>query len=410
MKKKMLSLVLTMAVMLLISGFGGYDSSVFAASKPGSFTVSAGNYSTNDNIVIDWSSASGADRYGLSVWKPPYGGDQDLVFDQYVNGTSQDIGNLPAGKYRVHMAAYNSEGLTLSNLMFFDVTTPPAQVPSQPVVSQPEPSQPEPSQPEPSKPGDFTVSAGNYSTNDNIVIDWSSASGADRYGLSVWKPPYGGDQDLVFDQYVNGTSQDIGNLPAGKYRVHMAAYNSEGLTMSNLMYFDVAVPQIPLSVPTPGIPESIPMAQPPAQSKFNELQETWFRNAAGAYMNPDGAYGYQCVDVADHYSNAIFPGVGYASSLGGVPSTCGEFFDNFRDNGYYTKIKNNPNDPNQVPIHGDIIFWQNHVAVVDSATIKSVTVIEQNYHNNDGSVPCRKVTKSYSADYGLKGWLSPISQ
>lgn len=129
MTKRVLTVILNWTVLMTVICFG-FNVSVFAESKPGSFTVTASGFSTNENAIVNWTAASGANRYGLSVWKPPYGGDQDLIFDQYVYGTSQVLGKLAAGKYRVHMAAYNSAGLTLSNLMYFDVTVAPIQAPA----------------------------------------------------------------------------------------------------------------------------------------------------------------------------------------------------------------------------------------------------------------------------------------
>lgn len=80
----------------------------------------------------------------------------------------------------------------------------------------------------------------NYKTTDDITISWNSISGADKYGLSVWKPPYDGDENLVFDQFVYGNSHNIGKLSAGTYRCKMAAWSNGSMgTKSNEIYFTV---------------------------------------------------------------------------------------------------------------------------------------------------------------------------
>ena len=93
----------------------------------------------------------------------------------------------------------------------------------------------------PSPSETLTVSANaKYKTTDDITITWNSISGADKYGLSVWKPPYDGDENLVFDQFVYGNSQNIGKLSAGTYRCKMAAWvNGKMGTKSNEIYFEV---------------------------------------------------------------------------------------------------------------------------------------------------------------------------
>jgi len=194
-------------------------------ATPGAMTISMSKpaYTTGENIIINWTAATNTTRYGLSVWKPPYFTDPTLVFDKYVNGTSKDIGTLPAGIYAVNMNPYNDkvDGPS-SNIIYFTVIQPP------PII-----------------PGSMTVSVkATFYTNENVVINWTRSTNADKYGLSVWKAPYGSDQYLVFDQYVRGTSQNIGKLPAGSYCVAMKPYNSAGAGPgSNVIYFKVvAVP------------------------------------------------------------------------------------------------------------------------------------------------------------------------
>ncbi|MBQ4530953.1 MAG: GBS Bsp-like repeat-containing protein [Lachnospiraceae bacterium] len=87
----------------------------------------------------------------------------------------------------------------------------------------------------------LTISANaTYKTTDDITIAWNSVTGADKYGLSVWKPPYNGDENLVFDQFVYGNSHNIGKLSAGTYRCKMAAWSNGKMGIkSNEIYFTV---------------------------------------------------------------------------------------------------------------------------------------------------------------------------
>ena len=65
---------------------------------------------------------------------------------------------------------------------------------------------------------------GTFSTNEDIVINWSSQTGAVKYGLTVRNSA---NQD-VWDNYVTGNSRNIGRLAPGSYSILMLAYNSAG--------------------------------------------------------------------------------------------------------------------------------------------------------------------------------------
>ena len=125
-------------------------------------------------------------------------------------------------------------------------------------------------------------------------------------------------------------------------------------------------------------------------------------------MNPDGAYGYQCVDVADDYCIALWGN--YANTIG--LGNAGWPLFNATKPGYFTKILNNTSDPNLIPQHGDIVFWSyGHVAVVDTADVNGMMVYEQNYTGAfnppapDGTLPCALRHQTYPS---VIGWLRPI--
>jgi len=171
---------------------------------PGTMSISMSKptYNTGEHIVVNWTAATNATRYGLSVWKPPYFSDQYLVWDNYVAGNSKDIGTLPAGTYAVNMKPYNgSVGGPDSNNAYFTV------VDSAPIT-----------------PGNMKVLVNpSYYTGDNIVINWTAASNASYYDLTV-----SGINAYVYFNNLTGTSKNIGVLPAGNYNVTMTPYNSIG--------------------------------------------------------------------------------------------------------------------------------------------------------------------------------------
>lgn len=206
-------------------------------------TLSKANYTTAENVVINWTAATNATKYGLSVWKAPFGNDKYLVFDQYVTGTSKNIGKLPAGSYRVHMMPYNAAGAgPAGNIIDFKVSNPPTA--TSPTV-------------QPVTPGKMTTSLekSGFTTKEHIVIKWTTATNATKYGLSVWKAPYGNDKYLVFDNYVTGNVKDIGTLPAGNYRIKMMPYNTAGSgPVGNTVDFVV-------KAPTTAAPASAPAAK-----------------------------------------------------------------------------------------------------------------------------------------------------
>src|ERR1044072_6342546 len=110
------------------------------------------------------------------------------------------------------------------------------------------------------------------------------------------------------------------------------------------------------------------------------LIESWIDGAVGRGMNPDGAYGYQCKDVADDYVIALFGD--WVNTL--RPGDAKDVFDNSSPD-FFEKIRNDPNDPNQTPVRGDLMCWNanmgggaGHIAFVEGAGPNGFDVIEQN--------------------------------
>lgn len=393
-KVKALSLGVFLVGAIFIS-----QTKVSAAALPGSMTVSVAKstFSTGEGVVINWKASIGATKYGLTVRKAPYNGDKNVVWDHYVTGASKNIGKLPAGSYLVRMMPYNSAGSgAVSNTVYFTVAAPatapkPTPAPTPATASKPAPA--------PVLPGAMKVSVKTtFKARESVVIKWSKSTNTTKYGLSIWKEPYTGYP--VWDHYVTGTSKRIGILAAGSYRVIMKPYNSTGGgANSNIVYFTVksAVPAV---------------SAPSISASGKKKEDAWFKTAVGRKMNPDKVYGLQCVDVADDYSNAIFKPKSYKETIGA--GDAGALFD-IANPKYFTKITNNPNDPNLIPQHGDIIVWPGHIAVVDSSTTSGLTVLQQNRHDNNGNPVNGGATERftntwkyyYTYNGNAIGWLRP---
>jgi hypothetical protein len=110
----------------------------------------------------------------------------------------------------------------------------------------------------------------------------------------------------------------------------------------------------------------------------------WCNGQVGKALDFDGQYGAQCTDFFNFYYQLItghnpyhdgyaVPG---AKDIWNVPTAL------------FTKVPNNASDPNQLPPQGAILIYdgglsgsggEGHVAVIDSANAKQVTVFDQNW-------------------------------
>lgn len=143
----------------------------------------------------------------------------------------------------------------------------------------------------------------------------------------------------------------------------------------------------------------------------------WINRVEGKYIDEDGVYGSQCVDVIINYVQWLFPGVsrlvtlgrGNAKDLWGASSTK-----------YFDKIPNDVNDPNQLPRVGDIVIWgaygsnpYGHIAVCLGADSKGMNLMEQNGFidvDKDGNADGVAFRKRRVWGRGLIGWLRPKIQ
>jgi len=132
----------------------------------------------------------------------------------------------------------------------------------------------------------------------------------------------------------------------------------------------------------------------------------WLYSEDGGVLDFDGRYGAQCVDYFNFYYQFLVGhspysdgyGVNGAKDLWNVPT------DRF------TKIANNPNDPNQLPDTGDILIYNGtwgagygHVEMVLSADQNGVNVSAQNSKGQYVDMEFRPWKKVVG---GLIGWMS----
>ena len=144
----------------------------------------------------------------------------------------------------------------------------------------------------------------------------------------------------------------------------------------------------------------------------NSAQERFLTGSAGKFLDPDGVYRYQCVDVAIAYAMACFPDKNWERDTFGRGNANMHFPKN---NGYWDSINNIPGDVNSIPQRGDIVIWAGdaynpfgHIAVVLQADAHQVVVLQQNA-DGSGNLPVEVASLPYIRDglgY-LVGWLRP---
>ena len=150
--------------------------------------------------------------------------------------------------------------------------------------------------------------------------------------------------------------------------------------------------------------------------------EEWLNTAEGVPMDPDRAYGNQCVDLVDAYGEAIF-GVPWNVCVGGVVGAR-QLLDAAPDK-YWVRVDNNPADPNLIPPRGAVVVTSGdalnewgHTYAVLASDVNGVDAIQQDGFAaptkfvNGGwysDKPAHKARLPYEASgigYTL-GWLIP---
>lgn len=147
----------------------------------------------------------------------------------------------------------------------------------------------------------------------------------------------------------------------------------------------------------------------------NAAQERFLTTSAGKYLDPDGVYRYQCVDVAIAYAMACFPSKNWERDTFGRGNANMHFPKN---NAYWESIPNIAGDVNSIPQRGDIVIWGGdqynefgHIAVCLRADAYNVVVLQQNA-DGSGNLPVEVASLPYDAPGTgyMVGWLRPRIQ
>lgn len=127
----------------------------------------------------------------------------------------------------------------------------------------------------------------------------------------------------------------------------------------------------------------------------------------GVHIDEDGYYGAQCWDVSARYAREVVGCPSFPTGSGGAEGLFRIFAQPIPQ--YFDRIANDVNDPNQLPLPGDIIVWTaafsppwGHTAVCISADSGGVTVLEQNGNNPGGSSYIKR--RNWT---NISGWLRP---
>ena len=130
-----------------------------------------------------------------------------------------------------------------------------------------------------------------------------------------------------------------------------------------------------------------------AELKSQQDAVNWTYAQEGKFLDCDGAYGAQCVDLIQYYYSYLGQG-GYARGNGY------DYVSNPLPNGWI-RIKNTPEF---IPQPGDIAVWGKelsqwgHVAIILSANSHSFVSMDQNWPRNS---PCKQVTHNYNNFWGV---------
>lgn len=131
-----------------------------------------------------------------------------------------------------------------------------------------------------------------------------------------------------------------------------------------------------------------------ATSKTQDEAINWLYSVEGHPFDVDGAYGVQCADLAMAYYEYLGEARPYGNGC--------DYFTNALPPGW----ERYANTPDFIPKPGDVVSWDSswgggagHVAIVLSATVNSLTVMEQNGTNHTPTH--QKTYNSYSHVQGF---------
>ena len=140
-------------------------------------------------------------------------------------------------------------------------------------------------------------------------------------------------------------------------------------------------------------------------------QQHWIDTAVGRWTDEDGDNRADCVDVVKDYAQNIWAWTTWQEVWPQAGNAKDMLWNVNLD--YVDRIVNDPNDPNQIPEAGDMVFFggnsvnpYGHTGVVTQATIYAVELIQEDSFLN---TPMQKTWLGYD-NYGtgmVSGWLRP---
>ncbi|MEV7606130.1 hypothetical protein AB0N65_11885 [Paenarthrobacter sp. NPDC089322] len=111
---------------------------------------------------------------------------------------------------------------------------------------------------------------------------------------------------------------------------------------------------------------------------MTDIREVWMNSVVGTALNPDGRYGFQCVDAVDHFGEFIF-GVPWPECVGGVAGANG-LLDRAPDK-YWERIDYYhgfvPQRWDVGVTAGDNLNQWGHTFIIESADWTGMNVIQQ---------------------------------
>jgi hypothetical protein len=122
----------------------------------------------------------------------------------------------------------------------------------------------------------------------------------------------------------------------------------------------------------------------------------WMQAVNGKYIDYDGAYGAQCVDLIKKYFVEII----------GIPAIRNNAIDYWTNypTAHFTRISNTASF---VPKSGDIMIWgkgvgqYGHIAIVWTATVDWFDSLDQNWPYSNGTTPAKFVHHNYGSVLGV---------
>lgn len=154
--------------------------------------------------------------------------------------------------------------------------------------------------------------------------------------------------------------------------------------------------------------------------------EAWFDFVPGTKLNPDLAFGLQCVDTIDHYGQYLF-GVPWQQCVGAVPNGAKQLWD-VMPSKYWIKVRNEPGNVSQMPPRGSVGIFDGfagnpygHTLVFENPRAYDFDAMQQDgfapplqfvngaWYSNK---PCHRATYRYPGLSGgfpgrLIGWCIP---